>query len=295
MSNFVIFGFPRCGSTYLCSLLESHPKVLCHYEVFHPDEIVTVYGFDQEVEEIKAYTPQRRDENPGEFIDFLFKHNLWGDAVGFKIFIGHSEKAHDLILEDRSIKKILLRRNTIPAYTSMLIAEKTGAFTHKDQSHSGQVKVSLDMGGLLNFHRLIDGYFRMLKEKLEETDQSYLELDYDQMVSDPAVIDSVFSFIGVQTGLKEIKAFTKKQNKAFLADKIDNVDEVVADSVRLFFDQYSLVARRDAEIARLNAQLAERESQIAQYERKIQELNSPNEDGSAAVAAESVPASKKEK
>lgn len=272
MSNFVIFGFPRCGSTYLCSLLESHPKVLCHYEVFHPEEIVTVYGYQDQVEEIKAYTPQRRDENPKEFIDTLFKNNLWGDAVGFKIFIGHSEKAHDLIIEDRSIKKILLRRNTIPAYTSMLIAEKTGAFTHKEQSHTEQVRVSLDMGGLLNFHRLLEEYFSKIKEKLEETDQPYLELDYERLVSDPAAIDSVFSFIGVEAGRQDIKAFTKKQNKGFLADKIDNVDEVVADSVRLFFDQYHLVASRDAEIARLNAQLAERESQIAECERKIQEL-----------------------
>lgn len=291
MNKFVIFGFPRCGSTYLCSLLESHPKVLCHYEVFHPDEIVTVYGFHERVEEIKAYTPQSRDQNPGEFIDFLFKHNLWGEAAGFKIFIGHSEEAHRLILHDGSIKKILLRRDTIPAYTSALIANKTGAFTHKEQSQSEQVKVSLDMGGLLNFHRLIDDYFDMLKKTLDETNQPYLELDYEQLASDPATIDSVFAYIGVETGRKDIQAFTKKQNRASLADKIDNIDEVVSDSVRFWFDQYRLVESRDAEIARLKAQLAE--SRIAGCEREIQD--SPvKEDSRDALAAESVSVSKKE-
>ena len=124
--KFVIFGHPRCGSTFLCSLLDSHPKILCHFEVFHPDKIDTASGFNEVAEEMRSYTPQTRDENPAEFLKTLFKYNLYADyniaeVVGFKIFVDHSQEAHNLVLNDKSILKILLRRNTIDAYVGAFL------------------------------------------------------------------------------------------------------------------------------------------------------------------------------
>lgn len=273
MTRFTMFGFPRCGSTYLCSLLDSHPKILCHYEVFHPDEIVTVYGFNQEVEEMHGFTTQRRDEHPEQLIDILFRQNRGAEAVGFKIFIGHSEKAHDLIIEDRSIKKILLRRNSIPAYVSMLIAEQTGAFTHKEQVGNQQTRVSLDLGGLLNFHRILEEYFAGIRRRLEQSGQSFLEVRYEELVSDPAVLDAIFDFLEVEKGDNAVSAFTRKQNKESLADKIDNVDQVVAESMELFFQQERLIKRYDADLAKLEAMVLERDAWLRERDAQIASLS----------------------
>lgn len=279
-----MFGFPRCGSTYLCSLLDSHPKILCHYEVFHPEEIVTVSGFKQAVEDLHGYTLEKRDENPQELIDILYGNGMGAEAVGFKIFIGHSEKAHDLLIEDRGIKKILLRRDSIPAYVSMLIAESTGAFTHKEQTSAEQQKVSLDMGGLLNFHRILEQYFDDLKRRIEESGQQYLEVFYEQLVSDPAVLDGVFDYIGIDKGANAVKAFTKKQNKAGLAEKIDNVNEVVAESMELYFGQERLIKRYDADIDNLQKIIWERDAGIAQITENVATLQRTIRERDAEIA-----------
>jgi LPS sulfotransferase NodH len=238
-SKFVILGHPRCGSTFLCSMLESHPKILCHYEVFHPKEIVTCYGFKDVAEEMRQFTTQTRDENPDLFLKTLFKYNMGAEAVGFKIFIGHSQEAHNIILNDKSILKILLRRNTIDAYVSMLIAEKTGAFTHKEMTPTQrhQVKVALDAGGLLNFDRVTREYYSNIKQVLHETGQKYLEIYYEDLIADQNTINSIFSFLGIERGDFDLSSFTKKQNKKSLEDKIDNCDAVVADFMNLYLEK----------------------------------------------------------
>jgi LPS sulfotransferase NodH len=254
MVKFVIFGHPRCGSTFLCSLLESHPKILCHYEVFHPSDISTVYGFRDKISGIGVYTPQTRDEHPVEFINTLFKHNLHADAVGFKIFIGHSKEAHEYILNDKSIKKIILRRNSIQAYVSMLIADTTGEFTQKSAANSrGQKKVSLDAGGLLNFDRIIREYFTGITRTLQETGQEYLELHYEDLAADIDTVNSLFSYIGIDRGEKDLSAFTHKQNKSSLADKIDNFEGVIAELMGFYFEKESIVKRYKNDIERLEA------------------------------------------
>ena len=35
-TRFVILAAPRSGSNLLCTLLNSHPEILCHHEVFNP-------------------------------------------------------------------------------------------------------------------------------------------------------------------------------------------------------------------------------------------------------------------
>ena len=41
MTRFVILAVPRTGSNLLCTLLNSHPEILCHHEVFNPQGIFT--------------------------------------------------------------------------------------------------------------------------------------------------------------------------------------------------------------------------------------------------------------
>ena len=275
INKFVIFGHPRCGSTYLCSMLESHPKILCHYEVFHPKEIGTCHGFSEVAEEIRMYTPQIRDEKPAEFLRTLFKYNLRADhtlaeAVGFKIFIGHSQEAHEVILKDRDILKILLRRNTIDAYVSMLIAEQTGAFTSKEQARGrSQAKVSLDAGGLLNFDRMIREYFTNIKQVLDDTHQKYLEINYEDIISDQEAVNSVFSFLGIERGECVLTSFTKKQNKKAMEDKIDNVEAVIADFMKFYFEKEADMSKLDAAYLRMTEE-KERLSNVCME--KIQEI-----------------------
>jgi hypothetical protein len=40
LTRFVIFAVPRTGSNWLCSLLNSHPEIICHHEIFNPERII---------------------------------------------------------------------------------------------------------------------------------------------------------------------------------------------------------------------------------------------------------------
>ena len=44
VGRFVILGAPRTGTNLLCTLLDSHPDVLCHHEVFNPAGIFWALG-----------------------------------------------------------------------------------------------------------------------------------------------------------------------------------------------------------------------------------------------------------
>ena len=42
LTRFALLTRPRCGSTYLATLLNSHPQVLCHGELFLEEGVVAV-------------------------------------------------------------------------------------------------------------------------------------------------------------------------------------------------------------------------------------------------------------
>ena len=270
MVKFAIFSFPRSGSTFLCSLLGSHPDILCHFEVFHPLEIVTIKDFNDTAIEMRSFTPQTRDKSPLEFLNSLFKYDMGCKAVGFKIFVGHSTEAHDAILKDREIKKILLKRNTIDSYTSMLIAKETGAFTQKDMPPGmSRPRVSFDVGGFLGFDLKIGEYFLHLERVLAETGQEFLDIRYEDMVTDQAVIDSIFSFLGIKRGSEQLSAFTRKQNKSGLQEKVDNLEEAFREMTRLYL---KLTKSSEESAADADQLLGLLRSQVLRKDRLLQEI-----------------------
>ena len=233
MKKFVIFSFPRTGSTYLCSRLNAHPQIVCHYEVFHPDEIATAGKRAAEIPELAGFTPRTRDEDPARFMDALFSHDRGQLATGFKIFVGHSEEAHRLILADRSIVKILLRRSTIDAYVSMIIARQTGEYTSRSATPT-TMKVKIEAGGLLAFDQRITSYFAEIEDALRKSGQLYHTVSFEELTAGEEALDSIFRFIGVERGTSVLEPFTVRQNSEALEDKVSNLKEVVEDLVRLY-------------------------------------------------------------
>jgi LPS sulfotransferase NodH len=233
VKKFVIFSFPRTGSTYLCSRLNAHPQIVCHYEVFHPDEIATAGKRAAEIQELAGFTPRTRDEDPARFMDALFSHDRGQQATGFKIFVEHSEAAHGLILADRSIAKILLRRSTVDAYVSMIIAQQTGEYTSSSAAPTTR-QVEIKAGGLLAFDRRITSYFAEIEDVLRRSGQRYHSVTYEELVAGAEALDGIFRFIGIERGTSELKPFTVRQNSEALEDKVSNLKEVVEDLVRLY-------------------------------------------------------------
>ena len=66
-ARFVILAAPRSGSNQLCTLLNSHPEILCHHEVYNPSAIF--YALDLRDGTIELGTRDERDWRPLEFLE----------------------------------------------------------------------------------------------------------------------------------------------------------------------------------------------------------------------------------
>jgi LPS sulfotransferase NodH len=136
-TNFILLGYPRCGSNLLLSALGNHPQIRMIGEVLSADETVRSEAWVRV--NPTAWPPPRGEgyragQNAAEFL----QKNIFSDrplenlcAFGFKIFYDHarfdqaSSTAWDYLLT-QDIKVIhLIRRNLLYSLISQEVAERT--------------------------------------------------------------------------------------------------------------------------------------------------------------------------
>jgi LPS sulfotransferase NodH len=121
--RFVILTEARSGSNLLVSLLDSHPNISCHSEVFHrkavfakpPLRNVTVAWRDAHIDE----TLQTVFSAPSRETDIA--------AAGFKLFYYHKPRLLLRLAADSDVRVIVLRRkDKLAQYASRKISLRTG-------------------------------------------------------------------------------------------------------------------------------------------------------------------------
>ena len=113
--RFVIIANPRTGTNHLIDLLNSHPDISCHREVFHRDTVYLMDGTRDDLLKI-------RNKDPLLFLNELYTCSTT-KACGFKIFMDHDNSVLDTVLRDPAIKKIVLyRQNLLAVHSSAQIA-----------------------------------------------------------------------------------------------------------------------------------------------------------------------------
>lgn len=126
MRRFVILATPRSGSNLLCTLLHSHPDVLCHHELFNPAGIFTALPLRDDPQ-FDLGTTEARDADPAAFLAQVWQRSLGYQWLGFKITDPQQPTLRKQLCQDPTIHKIVLRRRSaLKAYLSRLIAEHTG-------------------------------------------------------------------------------------------------------------------------------------------------------------------------
>ena len=129
--RFVIMGLPRSGTTYLMSLLDSHPEVSCSGEVFNPYSVIETGEPD--------YTPEllaSRDRAPRFFLkEFLERYEAGPHRrIGFKLMLGHNIRVLTQLPELADMTIIYVHRyNRLAQVASYLKAMQTlyWAQTHR--------------------------------------------------------------------------------------------------------------------------------------------------------------------
>ena len=224
-TRFVIVASPRTGSNYLCGGLNAHPDVLCHYELFHPDQVYCTWELTAELGDLEA-----RNADPKAFLAKMWGLAGTSRAVGFKIFAEHDATARELTLADASVKKIVLRRrNRIKTYVSELVAGRTGVYQRLAKFEGPPApppRVHVDPRTLRHEVARREQFYSDVEDRLRRTDQAFLPVYYEDLVTRAETRAGILQFLGVAENPNLFKPRDLKQNPDDLRLLIENFDEL---------------------------------------------------------------------
>jgi LPS sulfotransferase NodH len=234
-TRFVIAGTQRTGTTLVRTSLSSHPRVLCHGEVFklgkrpytQPDGY-WAYSRRGLTHRLRSWlSPQR---SAATFLDELYAETAH-DAVGFKLMLSHCLARPYLwaLVRGHAPKVILVRRqNVLKTLLSRLAAAASGVYHvsgDKADAHARPAQVRVDTRSLIGDLQAIDSEPEQWRERLG--DMPYLEIVYEDYIrSVKSTNDRVLGFLGVET--VDLASDLQKVNVDDLSQLIDNYAEVAA-------------------------------------------------------------------
>lgn len=228
MTHFVILAAPRTGSNLLCTLLNSHPQILCHHEIFNPQGVFTAQGYHDDGLSVKSL--RQRDENPMRFLDRVWQTGTGHVSVGFKWTRGQNEDVFKSMLGDAGVKKIVLRRrNRIKTFVSERIARQTEQWEVYDQRELTMPRpcITVDAVELLEHIAGNQQFYAKLWDGLQSLGQPHLDIEYETLF-DSKVQDGLLGFLGVSSCEHALTPASVKQNPTDLRETIANFAQLAA-------------------------------------------------------------------
>jgi LPS sulfotransferase NodH len=219
---FTVVTHPRTGSTWLCDVLDTHPAIRCHSEVFHPHAVY--YSKRSTAAGTLGTDLAERDADPHGFASRLFAHHEGRAAVGFKVMAGHAPQlVADLLRESRIRKLVLRRENRIRVYVSEQRAATVNAW--RGVNYDG-LKIHVDPGTLVAYADHYDVYFDWVERSV--ADQPALHLTYESLFR-PETVAAALEFLGVEPDLSQLRTNVEAQSSDSLRDAIANYDELLSE------------------------------------------------------------------
>lgn len=225
LTRFVILATPRCGSNWLCSLLDSHPQILCHHELFNPNGIHVAQSW--RVDQRSLSDLNTRKNSPLEVLKQTWQQNAGFYCVGFKLNIEQSPAVFSAVLADPGIRKILIRRrNRIRAFLSEKIAETTGQWESYPESgapvQASAIEIDLDA-----LHAQItrnDDFYNDIQQRLRKSGQTALPVEYETLAQGDQQ-RNLLKYLDVHAE-EPLQAATRKMNLGSLDEMISNYDQL---------------------------------------------------------------------
>ena len=171
-SNFIILSTPRSGSNLLCSLLNSHPQVTCHGEIFNQRDLKKVYP-NWLVACINRFA----------VIFILYKkwrHSKFKPYYGFKVFTDQLVEIQPIVtpLEQRGFRIIRLYRNDfLKKAISLIIAVNTNKWSVNSENEYSQEVHRIDPEKVMKCIK----YYKKQEEIIDDIlkDKPYIFVDYE--------------------------------------------------------------------------------------------------------------------
>ena len=225
-TRFVILAAPRTGSNMLCTLLNSHPEILCHHEIFNPEGIFYALGLRDG--SFNLGTIEERDSDPEAFLGRAWESSCGYKCVGFKLTHRQNETIFYKVLMDPKVKKIILRReNRIKTFVSWLMSQKTGQWELYSQPGltANRPKVKVDLRVLRQHIEYNHAYYSEIENYLTDSSQPFLRTVYEHLFCDEERL-RLTNFLGVSADVSRLKIESVKQNSCDLRDLVSNYSEI---------------------------------------------------------------------
>jgi LPS sulfotransferase NodH len=228
-ARFVILNAARTGSNYLCTVLNSHPEVLCHHEIFNPH--VVGVARDLQVSGFQLGTMEERERDPAAFLQRVWETPLGHSCVGFKLCWRQHEIAYRTVLADTTVRKIVLkRRNRVKTFVSLLRARQTGEWVMYDDvtAPPQRPKIHVAPVELMDNIRFNEEYFAEVESTLTGTGQQYLTLFYEDLSSGAALASALEFLEAPRPDPSLLQGSTRKLNDGSLREVVSNFEELSA-------------------------------------------------------------------
>lgn len=226
MPRFVILGQPRSGTTYLQTLLNSHPDLHCRGELFDPWQIDDDGTKTKAPEAIAA-----RDLEPIAFFDRMMSGDGLGRTppwMGAKILFQHHPRLFSELIANTPDLVILYvrRRNKLAQFASLQQVRKTGRWTDTGQDGKAQApKLSPHPYWAKSECNRLENEDFFLERWLETLPNPVLTLEYT-ILPLPETQERVAGFLSMPGA--RFSSPLRKQGQNRILDRFENTDEIKA-------------------------------------------------------------------
>jgi LPS sulfotransferase NodH len=233
---FVVLTFPRSGSTWLMSTLDSHPRITAYDELFLGAEGVQPRPAD--VPDFASYLarvpgPARRlgPLHRAAYLRAVFRERAGIEAVGFKLMYGQA-RANPGLLPLFAVRRVravhLIRANLLDAVVSYEAGRASGVFHRQPGDPATDMRIRLDAAGLRSRLGYMEWDVSRARVWLERYRLPRLEISYEELVGrHDETLSAICSFLGVEEDVELHSTYVPIRQGAKL-DLVENVDEVRA-------------------------------------------------------------------
>ncbi|MBN1121880.1 MAG: glycosyltransferase [Anaerolineae bacterium] len=224
-TKIAVISWPRSGSNHFVSLLNSHPGIECHGELYNPNGVWTR-------PQKETYTIEERDADPIRFLEELAAKTLNRNKLfGFKLLAMQNQAVFDYVVSNDEWVIILLdRSNTLLQYASHQRAQSTGVYTWQDkqrlQSNTKEVtvKIEFDPQEFRDYLLYKEEHLAPVVDLIENTNRDYIYTTYEELTS--IGVDRVLAALGLHCGVT-LRSKHRKTGPSKVSDSFSNYPEVV--------------------------------------------------------------------
>ena len=242
--GFVILSAQRSGSTFLVSLLNNHPDIICTGEIFKRVNPLNIIQPDFSYQHLKSKSLKnqlqhylRNEKSIHEHLDNIYRNRE--EYLGFKLMpiqIKRFPSTLQYIYDNKIPILYLYRANFLERYVSIKVASKTKAYSSRKtvrlkNIHLDPQKIVADLTKMQNELDLLRAY-------ASKADKN-MELSFEELTkTNPTKsVEKILSFIGV-TQSDSLQSEMKKMVKKPLSEMIENYSEIKDVLIHSTFKQF---------------------------------------------------------